>query len=778
MDDFVVNVRQIGNYPQQTYIGANDLILTQQGGIGGPYQCVTQDGLLGQVYQRLNVGILPAPDNKGIAASFLITPLGQRQGFNWYTDEDGVQRYLQGGPAGYWSQANTAGNLIWAVAPPGEKDDAIDTTKWSQIFNLDTSGNGTFAGTLTVDGVVIGGPSGSNAASEAWVTANTVNSFNGRQGVVTLSTADITGAGGAPIASPAMTGTPTVPTVASTDNSTTIASTAFVQSAITASTTALTYVHSFNTRTGPVTLTLADVTGAGGAPLASPAFTGTPTAPTPAAIDNSTTIATTAFVAGNFATTAHVNATFAPIASPVFTGNPTAPTALAGDNSGALATTAFVTHAIVASTTGVSSFNTRTGAVTLNLADVENAGGAPIASPSFTGTPLAPNPAPGNNTGQIATTAWVTSAIAAATAGVASWNGRVGTVTMTAADVTGVGGALLASPAFSGTPTAPTQSPGNSTTALATTAFVTAAVAGFVTSFNSRTGAITLQSTDVSAAGGALVAGPTFTGVASAPTAAPGTSTTQLATTAFVAAAVTAAGGVTTFNGRGGAVSLQISDVTGVGGAPLNSPIFTGTPASVTAAPGNNSTAIATTAFVTAAIAAMAVVTTFNTRSGAVTFQAADLSAVGGALLAGPAFTGVPTAPTATAGTNTTQIATTQFVTSAIPTTITSNNVIGANTDFSGAITLAATDSGRIKNCTAAGAVVVTLPNNMAVNFYVTIIQYGAGIITFSAATGATLHQRQAQYRTAGQYAMCTLVVSANAGGSAASYVLAGDLQT
>ena len=113
---------------------------------------------------------------------------------------DGVARYLQGGPAGYWSMVNTAGDLVWAVVPPGEKDDAIDTTQWTELFLLDTSGNGTFAGTLVVDGVMIGGPGGSNAASQAWVTANTANSFNGRQGVVTLTTADVTGAGGAPIA--------------------------------------------------------------------------------------------------------------------------------------------------------------------------------------------------------------------------------------------------------------------------------------------------------------------------------------------------------------------------------------------------------------------------------------------------------------------------------------------------------------------------------------------------------------------------------------------------
>lgn len=58
-------------------------------------------------------------------------------------------------------------------------------------------------------------------------------------------------------------------------------------------------VVSFNGRDGAVTLTGTDVTDALGfvpAPLNSPAFTGTPTAPTPAPGDNSTQIATTAFV--------------------------------------------------------------------------------------------------------------------------------------------------------------------------------------------------------------------------------------------------------------------------------------------------------------------------------------------------------------------------------------------------------------------------------------------------------------------------------------------------
>jgi hypothetical protein len=55
-------------------------------------------------------------------------------------------------------------------------------------------------------------------------------------------------------------------------------------------------VASWNTRTGAVTLTTADITAAGGAPLNAPAFTGDAQAVTPAVGDNDTSIATTAFV--------------------------------------------------------------------------------------------------------------------------------------------------------------------------------------------------------------------------------------------------------------------------------------------------------------------------------------------------------------------------------------------------------------------------------------------------------------------------------------------------
>jgi microcystin-dependent protein len=55
----------------------------------------------------------------------------------------------------------------------------------------------------------------------------------------------------------------------------------------------------------------------------------------------------------------------------------------------------------------------------------------------------------------------------------------------------------------------------------------------------------------------------------------------------------------------------------------------------------------------------------------------AALAALGGAPLLSPAFTGTPTAPTAGAGANTTQIATTAFVTGAIATAIAGVGTVG-----------------------------------------------------------------------------------------------------
>jgi hypothetical protein len=74
-------------------------------------------------------------------------------------------------------------------------------------------------------------------------------------------------------------------------------------------------------------------------------------------------------------------------------------------------------------------------------------------------------------------------------------------------------------------------------------------VTGIVAIANGGTNASTAAQALVNL-GAAPIASPTFTGVPAAPTAIPGTNTSQLATTAFVTAAVTAAtSGVTTFSG-------------------------------------------------------------------------------------------------------------------------------------------------------------------------------------------------------------------------------------
>lgn len=154
----------------------------------------------------------------------------------------------------------------------------------------------------------------------------------------------------------------------------------------------------------------------------------------------------------------------------------------------------------------------------------------------------------------------------------------------------GTAGNLSGMPNLPNGTTATTQTVGDNTTKLATTAYVGNVAASY-----------------------APLASPTFSGTPSVPTAAPGTSTTQAASTAFVA---------TSF-------------------APLASPAFSGVPTGPTAANSTNTTQLATTAFVQNTVAGLAP-------------------------LASPNLTGTPIAPTATNGTNTTQIATTAFVQSAV----------------------------------------------------------------------------------------------------------------
>lgn len=153
------------------------------------------------------------------------------------------------------------------------------------------------------------------------------------------------------------------------------------------------------------------------APLASPAFTGTPTAPTPASsTDNSTKIATTAWVTSHDAAAGYVTATTAPVTSVV----------------------------------------SATGAIT--LANLVSGGVAPLASPTFTGTVNAsgaatvtvPTVATSDNSTNAASTAFVRNYVSGVVQGLqikptAQWATTTALPTNTYANGTsGVGATLTA----------------------------------------------------------------------------------------------------------------------------------------------------------------------------------------------------------------------------------------------------------------------------------------------------------------------------------------------
>ncbi|EPE0740997.1 gp53-like domain-containing protein [Escherichia coli] len=110
--------------------------------------------------------------------------------------------------------------------------------------------------------------------------------------------------------------------------------------------------------------------------------------------------------------------------------------------------------------------------------------------------------------------------------------------------------------------------------------------------------------------------------------------------------------------------------------APVDSPEFIGIPKSPTPEQGTNSTQIANTAFVQAAITALidgspSALDTLKKIADAINNDPQFSQTINDALalkapLLSPAFTGVPTAPTASQGTNNTQIATTAYVRAAI----------------------------------------------------------------------------------------------------------------
>jgi len=423
----------------------------------------------------------------------------------------------------------------------------------------------------------------------------------------------------APLASPALTGTPTSTTAAVDTNTTQIATTAFIiaQAAGVGNTPLMNGAVAIGTSTRFARSDHVHPIDTTRAPLASPILTGTPTSPTAAIDTNTTQIATTAFV---------VAQGYAKLDSPALTGTPTAPTAAVNTNTTQIATTAFVNSQVSAAG------NYNPAAVTITGGSINNTtvGTTTPTSGAFT-TLTATAPAIDDNTTRVVTSAWVLGQLATVSQlpvmdGTVAQGTSLKIARSDHVHPTDTSRAPLASPALTGTPTSTTAAVDTNTTQIATTAFVIGQAY-------------------------AKLASPTLTGTPASPTAAADTNTTQIATTAFVIGQLASAAQLPVMDGtQAQGISLKTARAdhvhpTDTSRSPVASPTFTGTPAAPTAAADTNTTQIATTAFV---------IGQGYLKSGTATSTYAPL--------ASPALTGTPTAPTAGVGTNTTQIATTAYV--------------------------------------------------------------------------------------------------------------------
>lgn len=293
---------------------------------------------------------------------------------------------------------------------------------WVGFGNAATKDAGTGAGEvlLLAENAKLPVLNGSNLTNLNPAQLGVVGIANGGTGAITLGAAQT--ALGIDLKADAvnanLSGAPVCATPADGDNSARIANTLFVNQAI-ALVGGLTPSNSVPLMNGTAGAGVAvqasrsdhiHPVDTSRAPLASPAFTGNPTAPTPTPGDNDTSIATTAFVFANAATVSN--------ATPLVNG-----TAVPGVS--AQASRADHVHPVSTVTAAGVSFAPAggVGSTTVQAAIVELDGEkAPLASPAFTGNPTAPTPATIDNDTSVATTAFVQAVIAAQPAGMSPSN--------------------------------------------------------------------------------------------------------------------------------------------------------------------------------------------------------------------------------------------------------------------------------------------------------------------------------------------------------------------
>ena len=347
----------------------------------------------------------------------------------------------------------------------------------------------------------------------------------------------------------------------------------------------------------------------------------------PGALDTLNELAAALGDDANFSTTVTNNlALKANLASPSFSGSPTAPTPASNSNGTAIATTAFVQTAVAgtvnltdfsvttgsASSGGALAYNNTTGVFSFTPADLSGVLTSYTETDPVVGAINGIVKADGNGNISAATAGTDYSTFSGAFSALTgkpttisgygitdAFDGAFSSLTGTPTTLSGYGitdAAPLASPALTGTPTAPTATSGTNTTQVATTAYVQSEISGFSaganvsvsgsapsspsagdlwfdddalvlyvyyadgtsnqwvqtnpssidpSAFDGTFASITNKPTTLAGYGitnGATLASPTFTGTPAAPTASAGANTTQLATTAFVQQEITSAG--------------------------------------------------------------------------------------------------------------------------------------------------------------------------------------------------------------------------------------------
>jgi len=566
--------------------------------------------------------------------------------------------------------SNSAGGITIAATGGGGGGGVTSVNVSGGTTGLTTSG-----GPITTSGTI--------------TLAGTLGIANGGTGATTAGAA-LTALGAAPLASPALTGTPTSTTAAVDTSTTQIATTAFVTGQASSVAPIIDGTAAVGTSLRYARQDHVHPTDTTRAPLASPALTGTPTAPTAATNTNTTQLATTAFVVGQAATVAplvdgtatvgtslsyarqdHIHptdTTRAPLASPALTGTPTSTTAAVDTSTTQIATTAFVTgqaSAVAPLVDGTATVGTSLRYARQDHVHPTDTTRAPLASPSLTGTPTAPTAAVDTSTTQIATAAFVTgqaSAVAPLVDGTAAAGTSLRYARQDHVHPTDTTRAPLASPTFTGTVTIPAGA--------SIAGYATSGVNSSITSLTGLTTPLSISQggtgatnatdarTNLGITGGGSVISVDVSGGTTGLTTSGGPITTS--------GTITLAGTLAIANGGTGSTTAG-SALTALGGAPSASPALTGTPTAPTAAVDTSTTQIATTAFVTGQASATAPLVDGTAAAGtSLRYARQDHvhpTDTTRAPLASPALTGTPTSTTAAVDTSTTQIATTAFVT-------------------------------------------------------------------------------------------------------------------